>query len=67
MPKCQYQFTNNSKTHKANDICGAVIRKKGCNYCWKHQKNDNYVVPLDENNQTKQENEFIQLENSIQK
>jgi hypothetical protein len=37
---CKYIFTNNSKTHKKNEVCGSVIRKKGSLYCWKHQQSD---------------------------
>jgi hypothetical protein len=66
---CKHVFTNNSKTHKKNEVCGSVIRKKGSSYSWKHQQNDS---PQNDNIQSDQlivrpENNFIQLENSQNK
>lgn len=64
---CKDIFTNNSKTHKKNDVCCSVIRKKDSSYCWKHQQNDNTQNDNIQSDQliVRPENNFIQLENSV--
>lgn len=64
--RCNYVFTNNSKTHQKGEICNGFIRKKGQNLCWKHKDQievENEIKQTEK--EVKNDLEFIQLENSV--
>jgi hypothetical protein len=65
MPKCEYIFTNNSKTHQKGQTCGSVIKKKDNKYCSKHQTN-NILVSENVIEQDSPQMTFIQLESSVE-
>jgi hypothetical protein len=69
--RCDYVFPNNTKSHKKNDVCNIVLRRKNTTKCWRHAKKEEINeeieidIDLDENIQNTNDNVLEKTKNTL--